>query len=864
MQTPGTNMQPIQNPTSSVIASTSSAFKASAPINIVKAEGVMPGAYSLDPTMQAPSGIPSFRSTVISVGGGPRFSNTVRSEIAFPEKHHSDFEAIQALGGKYEIVTTGFERQSAEYVGRGVAWGPDQGRNGGGGTANTAAEVPNKGIMEKFLVGQRESLAETYLTENNVVAAAVQLTSFRSGHRADGQQVTLHRASGTRSALGELELNTLHEAIAEAAERFPFYHVEIFAGIEISEIDLNAGGKPGVFARHTGSADRGEFIQADTVRLNTGTTPGNPLRDEAVKAHSLVRPMDPTAVGQFLEAKNLLQDGAIKPGTRLALGGTNLSFYDELIAVLAHTPGLVVFAPDTQLGYRVDQSVAARYQGLLTAISNSQKWIEPRHSYGVAWTQAKDPLATPEELHAAFLHQDGQEVFRSWATVADASVGSTMNLTPGQVDRQGMTALEILQAQRTDNATHLDRLDASARESGPEKQRLHDAASQTLDGAKRQAYASTVLGFGPSRDPAATVAELGKKAPFTYLNRNGYLMERAQLSAVTTPGTQAAADNGELINTHNKWLQAVIASPPVVHSIAAELATHGVLGHVAANYGGFSAGSSGQSRNLSLRATDGSKPEFDAFLVAPTLTRVGDPALASLKGQILPADARVQDLPTIASQRRIVAADGTPSRVEDFGFNGVGAWASRKSKVGAFAFEVNNRDSSVADGPRMAAMRMAAAHLKAAGFSDPEQEVANLFDARIPSDEQYAKEVKQFARPFESLQRKARLVEAAAIGAPSSGVEYARLTRFATSGADVKLRTALWEGRNPDMPVESGLRLKGVQHLSEGNGTEVPFDPAPKSAYFARFVDSPQHVCDAVYADALKMAVTRLKSNVAP
>jgi hypothetical protein len=92
---------------------------------------------------------------------------------------------------------------------------------------------------------------------------------------------------------------------------------------------------------------------------------------------------------------------------------------------------LFVSDPNSLIGYKVSDLAKAKYQGAITCISNTPgKWIPPRLSHTPIWTQKTEPLGSTHEMHALFLHQQGQELSGAWKEIEVASIAIALGMTP--------------------------------------------------------------------------------------------------------------------------------------------------------------------------------------------------------------------------------------------------------------------------------------------------------------------------------------------------------------------------------------------------------------------------------------------------
>ena len=114
----------------------------------------------------------------------------------------------------------------------------------------------------------------------------------------------------------------------------------------------------------------------------------------------------------------------LKSGVKLLVGGSGLSTLDELIALSGEKVMDLVepvldssgekMEPGAVTGYQIKEQAKADYKGAIRVVSfRKLKLIEPRHSTSPEWVPEAEPLGNTEELHALFLHNQGEEVLET-------------------------------------------------------------------------------------------------------------------------------------------------------------------------------------------------------------------------------------------------------------------------------------------------------------------------------------------------------------------------------------------------------------------------------------------------------------------
>ena len=742
---------------------------------------------------------------LISVGGGPRGVTQVNEEVDFLAKHKRDLEAIKKLGGKYDIRTTIIEKQEANALGRGAAW-TEQNQ----GTVNTGSEG-----------GYHDRLSTYYQTNKSAIEQELQshsvgLSTFTSAFTEgkSGKPVT-HRASTTRAIQGREELQHFQRQQERAEEFKDFYRLEVLTDTQVTSVDLSDTIHPAVDTK-AGRYD------ADTIRLNTGTTVAPPVRDEGVLEHSYIGPMYPSGIRNVLQRKGLLDEvGMLIPGTKILTGGSGLSLYDQLIAL---APFMNLFEPDSGsvTGYKVTDEARGKYQGAILATSNTLgKWIPPRHSHSPVWTQKTDPIAGIKEQHGLFLHNQGEEIFREWQDIVVGSVAVATGRIPKQVLQKGLMTEQLLKQQHIETEKHAAAL----------KNRTGDE-EQTLYGARRQGYLAAILGLGLERNLGESIAGMNKLAPWTFKGREGYLMHRAQMKGISEPGTYISRNNADLMGTMGVRMADITSSPFRVHDMMHILMVAGIAKYTAGSYSNIKAQNQGKA--LSFTDTLGKTSEHDVFIVSSTFQRDQNPAVTSLQGQVKSIHLDLPSYGEVAKHRRLIHASGIPSHVEDYGLGGKGGWLSRKSIVGIFAVDTNNKESATQIAPGLAYRRFAQEHLAAAGFEDPVSTVEELYEELLPTDASYQDEVASFQKHYQDAMEIAAYLRNIKIQAGEDAVEYKRLYEM---------------GKTPE-----GREKGGKSQYLIAQSLIPKYKYASREDYFKRFVDSPEHIHHMVYMKAMLLA----------
>lgn len=801
----------------------------------------------------------------VSVGGGPA---STAKESAFIDALHAkkdDLNGLIKLGGNIHIDSYILEKESAEYIARGMAWGPNQGY----GTANTKPEKAenHEARLETLYKDNREQFDADY-REHAPVAAVTFNRSF-AAPEGTNDKPSLGRAAITRRDLGVEEQNHFNAKANAAKQALPFYHLHIMAESDVQSIDITDPDNPAVLVKPKG-ANAATWLKTNSVELNIGTPLRNPITNPNVKELTFCEAMDPAAVRKFAEKHDLLgADGLLKEGKKLGTGGTSLSQYDQLIGLNS----IMKFMTVSEDGKKYDllPDAKAKYAGALVVISNTPgKWVPPRFTNVAAWTQEKDMLGTAEELHAMQLHQDGHEIYRDWRELSVASVALTLKMDPEKVTQSGMTTVGLLRDQDLSTKFYEAKLEEAAGLSGPERDQALKEADWNLQTARRQQTLTTMLGTGI--DP--------EMAPLTMAGRHGYMYERAQAHAVTAPEGAATRNNREEMAVLGEMTNDVIASPHNVHKLALELIDAGIMTYRAGSYEDMTADKG--DKQISFKGRDPeakteTTEKLDAFFVSPTFSAESSSALTSLHKATQPIVPEVPNSSAVGANRMLVTKEGGLAQVQDFSVARTGVrHPVTKGTVGNAAYDTNNRDSTYQVAEGQAELRSTKVVLKSAGL-DHAGAVVDLYKKHgSVSREEFDAEVAQFAEHFTSAKDKAAFVKsmrAALIATPDlreKGDLFANKTDQFARTAEGRTAAALigqQYDRNPDSFTDPRQKVfaQAMSAFNKERGADgknlEKFNPTSMEAYYNRSIDFPLAVHKAVYADALQQAKTALQAR---
>ena len=673
------------------------------------------------------------------------------------------FEELSALGAQYDINTTIVEKQSQ--LGSGMAFS-----RGHTGMANTPVEAdiefPFPLLKEgygkdelKLLLSYRTRYEQRFggrnqgeyfseLREINLPGAMMFKRSLSAMSSTPEGILEQDKAFLMRRSVGEEELETFKRILRKASKELPFYKLQVEKSTMVKEVGLKDYHKATATAEHVVSGKVKNYSM-DIVRLDSGTTLTNPICDPEVREFTFCDAMNADDLKQFLSQKGMLGgDEKLIPGKRIISGGLSLSGLDQ-IAALSTVMDLFEEDEDSLLGYKVTDFAKERYHGALAFINRtSGRAAIPRHAFTHHWQQGTPVIGRTENLHALFLHGNGEGVFQKWYDILECAVGRAVGCTPDEVGWPDSTE-SLLESQLNETQWHLEcRRKAGICERNGDlvgKKRFLRLSTRTLYGAWRQASLSLVLGHG-LEDEEDAIKVMDKLAPITWKARRGYMYHRAQLAAVTNPKTASKQSNMGSIERLNDVMRNIVASPVEVHSMFQLLVEAGIAKYYQAPYGDVS--KDAERNQLELYGE-----YYDALMVSGVMTKDTDIALNSLVPHVTTVEESNKNFPKVGMFRRLSNLEGVPMPVESNTLLSKGftktAEDGKDSLLGSFGFDVNNRDSALSDAPSFTMRRMALAHLMACGV-DAHSVLDKIHQELMPSVEAYNSEVKQFKEHYEN------------------------------------------------------------------------------------------------------------------
>eukprot|EP00178_Gracilaria_changii_P005412 TRINITY_DN1888_c0_g1_i1.p1 TRINITY_DN1888_c0_g1~~TRINITY_DN1888_c0_g1_i1.p1 ORF type:complete len:833 (+),score=176.51 TRINITY_DN1888_c0_g1_i1:172-2670(+) len=800
---------------------------------------------------------------LLLVGGGPRSIIQVTSEIVFMLLYRQHFEELIALGAHYDINTLIVEKQ--RFVGVGGAYNAGQtGMMNSGVEADITFPLPlpaaakKKEYLKDYLSYKRRydrfihnGGAESYfelLKRFNLPGAVMFKRSIGPESNTPDGDLAHEGAYLMRRTVGEEEVTNFHKVRKLANTFLPFYKLHVMESTALRHLMVQKSGQQIASVQAEGEGFF-EYITADQVRLNTGTVSRNPVSDPAVRKLMFCQPMNVHHFKQFCAVHGLLDvDGSLLVGKKMLSGGMGLSGLDE-ISMLDGVMRLFEEDDESPLGYKVAEEAKRKYQGAVTIISRSQgRACYPRHSHTAEWQQGTAVMGNSKQVHALFLHNFGEELYRVWIDIITASVARAMYSTPDEVSYKRTSTRKLLSSQFEGTKwflEHRKRAGEAEKEGDLDKKNeFLKESTKTLYGAWRQAALCLIFGFGLEENLEEATKTMSSYAPATWKGREVWLFHRTQIASLTDERFAANKSNRSHFQNWVEMMRHVTSSPVEIHSMFHLLLESGIAKHEVGNYTDVKVNDEGDK--ILMKGE-----EYDAFLVSPVFDHESDGVAKSLANQLKPIDKKHGVFGKVGKFRRYLDHDGNILPIADNGLGGKGFDEHNRyvdSHEGSFAVDVNNRESGTSVASSFTLRRMALAHLKAAGISSPEKVVDEIYENGKADIAAYNEEVEKFRQHFEeAFETRAYLRAIKHI----AGNDAQKFVSLYDEGVTADLRKAQ-VGR---MRESSDLLTKKAIELYDEELQNTPtYKPPSRDEYLARFVDT---TCDEdthIYKEAMRIA----------
>ncbi len=790
---------------------------------------------------------PSYLSTSTTVkigisGGGPRAMNHIISLVALMCINEAKLTELHREGIDFCIEVIVFEKQSKKRGAGGNAFQPEC-----DATLNTGIpgrmNIPGLDKIAKThpIVYAATDLAETvahmverdpqkllkrYKTKN--LAA---YSMLKSALRPDGTLDTSVPCV-SRDVLGACLTRNVNDVIAYANDALPFIDIKICYNQQVIDVDFSDPEKPKLIVnREDGQPKRHEF---DMVFLATGTA--LKLRVQKSVAHKTYSQIpNYSSLNLFFRSLGLVDNHySLKQGTKLGITGASLSAYDY-ICILATQLGIVV-PSTTDIGYKIDLEVAAKYQGLITLINPTAGRITPPAISNApsglpaaappSWSvDLPDGIGICDEIHSTFL-QKHFEAFPLFQALAKANIARALGIVPRKVNEPISTKARLADYQR----------------------QIEDF----LTGKKltewafwKPSYLQLISGIGFHHDSEAAHKRLSAIAPLTHSPFNVVRKYRAHTSAFTNPDYVKKTTNAKAAKVQNEVIRLLGPSPIGSQQIVNLLSESGVLNHA-----------SGKSEQLRM-SDDGQFVELDdlqfhAILSPKAMVREANIILEPLMRyvrQVAPGQ------PEYAKGRLLVGHDGRPLNVYECGTIGQGA---RVQNTDGTVFCVGmrwpdthgyaNLIELVCQAPYLT---LSFAILKSAGISNPIAHIQEHYRANLPYSKIFDAETAKFEGAFHEILQKIAFLNLCEVLAGDNGALYRKFTDEVFTYED---RAAFVERLKMKKLSQAGAdAFDAYQHHT---GNPVKYQPVSMNEFTDRFVDFTQEELDRILQKTMALADT--------
>ena len=658
------------------------------------------------------------RDTVLNIiGGGPAATETVHWLAQLFADYKPQMNELEKLTGKrFSAQVNVIERRPVGEIAQGNAWAADHGNS----SMNTGIE-PRAVEEHKFgrWITDRSKLLGDTIGSHPMLKALFK-SGFNSIYKKTAdQKVTDHRSFLPRAVAGKYYQERFAAMLLKASQRLD---VKLVTDTTATAIELGSGEEPAITTlSHSGNESK---VKADLTMLATGTTLTSPITDESITEFCYQTSMNTEEVGRFLNDRGLLDPGTGKlaEGAKIGMGGTSLSLFDQLIAIAPHMDLFV--EADGEPGYKINEAAAEKYQGALTIVSASKgNLVNPRTALEPAgeWTQTEPPLSSSSELWASVVTNPAYAL-KAYDKLAYAAIAHALGTTMQEVMKRAESTAELALAQKHDIEHFFQHMTAAKNAARPEDAQAEKMqASQSPSAALRQYHSAIYEGKVPSTDPSESMRRLKDTFGFA-----GDLVGTQKFIQMFMSKLTAGGASADSMRIYNKFFSDVAASPVHVQMAAGMLFESGIALHHPARYDAMQHREEGKPIVI-MDVTGAAAVELDAFIVSPQFN--ADTEFSkSLVGQVQPIHDELPQFPITKAGRTVVAADGRPTSVLNFGLQGAGRRIASGSTYGSTTIDINNHPSSMDAGRTAASFMMSVIALRTVEHPSPIGETIRLFE----------------------------------------------------------------------------------------------------------------------------------------
>ncbi len=402
------------------------------------------------------------------------------------------------------------------------------------------------GAVAEELEANLTKFEDEFRRRNPAALALLKETTDRGG------SVDTTRAFATRGLVGRVQAETIRKVLDFAEKEVPEVRIKVYYGHTVIDADFSAPTKPKLLVRKNDGGS-GQWLDFDFVQLANGTTGMVPVSDDvAGKAFSSTPNVD--SVRSFLAEHDLIgAAGLIKPGSKIGITGARLSAYDCVPLLLNLTKMLIA----TDDGWRLDETEAARYQGLLTFISHSAGDVSPpRHVHALGWPGEVSFLSS-QEMHTIML-QKNFDWLSFVLPILKANIAAEIGTSPARIHRPMTTAERMADYHRQNDQ--------------------HRGNKMTEVGLLRAGKPAIIEGFGFEADIGLADKSLVARAPFTREGRAGFPFRYSTAYDMSQPDVARAGSNASFFKHWNTLWAHIAASPVAIQDMIAQLFGLGVAG----------------------------------------------------------------------------------------------------------------------------------------------------------------------------------------------------------------------------------------------------------------------------------------------
>ena len=531
----------------------------------------------------------------------------------------------------------------------------------------------------------------------------------------------------TRGFVGRVARDCFDRVMKHVKEHLGDYiRITIHEGTEVVDVDIAEPTRPVLHLRKENNETRETF---DLVTLASGTILRAPIEHE--RAYGDIPNFD--RIKGFFEKFDLLADNHIKPGTSIGFMGLSLSMLDMLM-IAVHFTGLVVRDASAPRGYRIDEVEAKKYQGLACLFNREPGAFSGlRTKYNQTW-EGVEPLLTPEETHAAWMHDQGKTLLELYQ-IGLADVAASCGKMPADI-----TAPCSTEDRATDYNAQID-VHLATQQAGK--------ANLTPSGVHRCMIQSLLNGQGLSSTPGADESELEEKYPLSRSGTSGWPIQRALLFSDTREGRAVYDGNSDLMRSWGAMQNILASGPWVCLGITSDLMKAGVIKYQKASYTDVRANDEG----FQLGQT-----RFDVVFAPKMIDGRDEPLTKNLHKNVV----STYSLPTFAKNRFYKAKNGTLTHVRNIGLAGHGGAVmdvnGKRAMLNVYWGDTNARLSALHRAPAGACVAISCALLRATGDITPLDTIMSRYSEMRPSGEAFNAEVKTLKQHFDTAQDKKALL----------------------------------------------------------------------------------------------------------